>query len=119
MEANTTITYVDLSNDQLTDEGKEASLLGMKEVNLNSVVLVGARFIRLASKGAGKHLTERWYNVGTTSCIFSPSSEIPSLNSHHSQWSAFFHQCTSDVLCIQQCSSQVWLVLFLVISARP
>ena len=43
-------------------------------MNFNWVVLVGARFIRLTPKGAGKHLTDRWYNVGTTSCIFSPSS---------------------------------------------
>ena len=50
MEANKTIIYVELSDDQLTDEGKEASLPGMKEVNFNWVVLVGARFIRLASK---------------------------------------------------------------------
>ena len=50
MEANKTITYVVLSDDQLTDEGKEASLLGMKEVNFDWVVLVGARFSGLASK---------------------------------------------------------------------
>ena len=50
MEANKTIRAVYLYESKLTDEGKEASLPGMKEVNLNSVVVVGARFIRLASK---------------------------------------------------------------------
>ena len=68
MEANKTVTDVrSVSYDQLTDEGKQASLLGMKEVNLNSVVLVGARFIRLASKLCWKApyrpLVQCWYNI--------------------------------------------------------
>ena len=49
MEANKTIAEVGLDDHELTDEGKQASLLGM-EVNFNWVVFVGAGFIRLASK---------------------------------------------------------------------
>ena len=62
MEANKTITEVGLDDHELTDEGKQASLLGM-EVNFNWVVFVGARFMRLASKGAGKHTTDCWHNI--------------------------------------------------------
>ena len=63
LEANKTIKDVGLSDDELTDEGKQASLLGIKKMKSNWVVLVGARFIRLASQGARKHLTDCWYNI--------------------------------------------------------
>ena len=66
MEANKTIMAVVLDDDKLTDEGKEASLLGMKGggTSIGLSLLVPGSLDWLPSC-AREHLTDRWYNVGT------------------------------------------------------